>query len=55
MSKLAVHFSAKKDDHGTPDDLYAHLNKRYKFKADLAASKKNAKHKKFFYRKDGCS
>jgi len=48
MNKLAVHFSAKKQDHGTPRWLYNLLNKKYKFKADLYASKRNALHKKYF-------
>jgi phage N-6-adenine-methyltransferase len=47
-SKLRVHFSSKKTDHEAPNWLYEYANKKFKFKADLAASKRNAKHEKFF-------
>lgn len=51
-SKLAVHFSSKRGDHGTPQWLFDRLNERFKFKMDLAASGKNKLCDKYFSEKD---
>lgn len=40
------------DEQSTPDELYLKLHKVFKFKLDAAASKKNAKCKKYFTKKD---
>jgi phage N-6-adenine-methyltransferase len=48
MNKLDVHFSSKKMDWETPDNLFAYWNKKYQFTLDVCATKHNTKCRKFF-------
>lgn len=50
--KTAVHFSSKSNEWSTPQDFFDMLNKEFKFDLDPAATKENAKCKKFFTEKD---
>jgi len=43
-----LHFSSKKNDWETPDDLFNLLNKQYGFTLDVCATAENAKCKEFF-------
>lgn len=43
MSKLAVHFSSKSDDWGTPPELFDKLNAEFHFDFDACASLHNCK------------
>lgn len=47
-----VLFSSNKNYWETPQKLFDKLNKKYHFEIDLAASKENAKCKKFYTEKD---
>lgn len=52
MKGQKVLFSSKSDEYETPDDLFEEYNRIYKFNLDAAASKKNAKCKRFFTQKE---
>ena len=45
-------FTSNKDDWETPQDLFEELNSQFNFNLDAAASKKNAKCKRYFTKKD---
>src|SRR5665213_2535498 len=44
--------SSKSNEWATPQDLFDKLNKEFKFKLDVAATKENAKCKKFYSLED---
>lgn len=46
--KLTIYKGKRSDEWGTPDWIFNPLNEQYKFTVDLAASKKNAKCKKYY-------
>src|ERR1035437_9701109 len=48
----AVMFSSKKMDWATPQAFFDTLNKEFRFTLDAAASKENAKCKRYFTEKD---
>lgn len=54
MSKknLTVHFSSETAEWATPQATFDELNKEFSFTLDPCATKKNAKCKKFFTKKD---
>jgi site-specific DNA-methyltransferase (adenine-specific) len=43
-----LHFSSKRQDWETPQDLFDRLNEKYQFTLDLAASKDNTKCESYF-------
>lgn len=44
----SIHFSSKTSEWSTPEDLFRRLDKEFHFTVDVAASKGNAKCKKFY-------
>lgn len=50
--ETSLHFSSKSNEWSTPQDFFDSLNKEFKFNLDPAATKENAKCKKFFTEED---
>ncbi|MHC5215413.1 DNA N-6-adenine-methyltransferase [Enterococcus sp. LJL128] len=50
--KTELHFSSKKQDWETPQQLFNKLNEKYHFDLDAAASKENAKLENYFTEED---
>lgn len=50
--KMAVHFSSNTDQWETPQELFDHLHKLFRFDLDVCALKENSKCRKFFSPKD---
>lgn len=52
--KAHLHMASDSQEHESPDEIFNPLNKEFRFKIDLCASKKNAKLSRYYTKEDDC-